>query len=237
MTEIVTRFAPQYISDFLKTATKGQVDYYLSQGEPQCLSGQFFVDGDFATKLFPGLRGVIVGQQVDTPEKAIEAAEKVRKAAMERDLEPFDEEAFGLGTEALDLQDQFEENLLRIEEIAHIGTMQDGNIAEPLERILETMEGDATGPYAAELAYLDDTLKDCEEAAEDIVQMMRDHGTVGFLIEVSVPKQTPNGKGSTSIHYRTRYTEIVYGATFQLACSKALAWAKAKNASFSAKAA
>ena len=234
MTEIVTRSAPQYITDFLKTATKGQVDYYLSQGEPQCLSGQFFVDGYFATKIFPCLRGVIVGQQVDTPEKAIEAAEKVRKAAMERDLEPFDEEAFGLGTEALDLQDQFEENLLRIEEIAHIGTMQDGTIAEPLERILETMEGEATGSYAAELAYLDDALKDCEEA-ENIVQMMRDHGTVGFLLEVSVPKQTPNGEGSASIHYHTRYTEIVYGATFQLACSKALAWAKAKNASFSAK--
>ena len=234
MTKITEQFAPQHVTDTLKTLNKDQVDWYLTRGEPQCLQGQFLVDGDFAIKLFPGLRGIIVGKEVKTAKQAIAAAQKVRDNALARSPQAFDETMAGLSTEANDLQVRFEENLLRVEDIAHVGTMQDGSIADPLERILDNLICDGkVGEYAKDLVFLNEDLAGAE--VEDIVSMMRDRGAVGFLIEVSVPEQTPRSDKSRDIHYHTRHTQIIYGSTYQVACEKALAWAEQRNASFSKK--
>ena len=234
MTKITEQFAPQHVTDTLKTLNKDQVDWYLTRGEPQCLQGQFLVDGNFTISLFPGLRGVIVGKAVETADQAIAAAQKVKDNALARSPEAFDEAAAGLSTEANDFQTRFEEHLLRVEDVAHVGTMQDGSIADPLERILDNLIFSCEiGEYAKELTFLSDYLTSSE--VDDIVSMMRDRGTVGFLIEVSVPEQTPRSDNSRDIHYHTRHTQIVYGSTYQVACEKALAWAEQKNASFSKK--
>ena len=148
-------------------------------------------------------------------------------------LEPFDEIAAGIDDEATDLQALFDEGLVRLENIIHVGTMQDGTLADPLEEFFEDL--DLEYPVAAldDLPMLKKAMEEDEEGElenEDYVQIMRDHGAAGFLIQASVPERTPNGNGAFSIHYGTRRTNVFYASTFAAACAKALAWAEEETA-------
>lgn len=182
-------FAPPIVSAFMREATKEQVNWYLAQSEPQCLSGTFMEEGEFVEKKFPGLRGVMVGKEVQTIDEAIAKAEEVKAKLLEGELEPFDEVAMGIDDEARDLQQAFDEGLVRLEAITHVGTMQDGSISEPLEEMLERFNLDYPVAAHDDLPFVRKALEDEEYEAEDedIIQIMRDHGAVGFLIEASVP--------------------------------------------------
>lgn len=223
MTQITTRFASPAVSAFLKKAEPGQQNWFLTRGDPQCLSGDFMEAGNFVTKLYPGLRGIIVGKAVDTPEEAIVNAAATKKRLLAEKCEPFDEAAAGVDDEALDLQERFDKGLLRLENIAHIGTMQDGSLAEPLREMIEHLE-DARASLIDDLPFLA-----AFDPEEDIIEILRDHGAVGFLIEASIPTRTRHDDRSASIHYHTRQTEIFYGSTFATACAKALAWAESET--------
>lgn len=225
MTASTSRFAPAVVTDYLKDAPKPQVDWYLGTGEPQCLEGQFLIRGDFVTKLFPGLRGIKVGDEVATIDEAIAKATEVRATIREREQEPFDLAAAGIDDEARDLQQDADEALMRIETIVHIGTMQDGHLADPLQEMLEDLEADGTDPVLDQLPFLRKILADIDCGVEDVVQEMRDRGTVGFLIQASVPGMTRRDDGSASIHYGIRTLRIFYGSTFGVACRAALDWA------------
>ena len=234
-----TDFAPPIVSAFLREATKEQVNWYLAQSEPQCLSGTFMEEGELVDKIFPGLRGVMVGKEVKTFDEAIAKAGEVKAKLLEGDLEPFDEVTMGIDDEARDLQRAFDEGLVRLEAIAHVGTMQDGSISEPLEEMLERF--DLEYPVAAldDLPFVRKALENEEYEAEieDIIQIMRDHGAVGFLIEASVPHRTPHGDGSASIHYGTRRTNVFYASTFAAAARKAIVWAAKETAKMESKSA
>lgn len=222
----MAQFAPRYISQNIQKLKPEQIEWYLTRGEPQAIEATRFTDGEIVSKFYPGLRGIVVGKECENPEEALAEATKAKEQMLKKDLEVFDEVEHGMDTEALELQSAFDEALVRIERIAHIGTMQDGSISEVLEGMIEDMDIDDSDnhriPEGLEfLANYDDVTR-----AEEIVEVLRDYGMVGFLIEASVPSRTYRDNGSASIHYGTRYTKILYGSTYSQACKRALAWAE-----------
>ena len=57
-----------------------------------------------------------------------------------------------------------------------------------------------------------------------MIDVLRDYGAAGFLIEASVADITPTGGGSYSVNYGSRRTNIFYASTYAKACEKAIAW-------------
>lgn len=227
MTQTNDRFAPPVVTAFLRTATEAQVNWYLSTGPAQCLVGSTFEGGRFENRYYPGLRGIVVGAAVGDAEKAIALAEEVRQRSLSRPQEPFDEIEAGIDDEARDLQDQFDACNLRLESIAHIGTMQDGSIADPLKEMLGDLEPGRRVAAMDDLPVLAAALTGGHcDSASDIVEQLQEYGAVGFLIEGSVPDRTFHEGGGATIHYGSRTTNIFYGSTFSAACRKALAWAE-----------
>lgn len=222
---ITNRTAPPSVSGVLKTLSKEEVNWYLAQGEPECIKLQMIRGNDFVTELLPGLRGIIVGEKVDNPEEAITAAARVKENLSSKKLKPIDEITLEIDDEAFSLQEQCDQAMMRLESIAHIGTMNEGSPSEPLEQMLDHII-DGNVDALETLSFLKEYEKSgrySSEDAEELCTMLRERGYAGFLVEASVPKQVKNGI-STSIHYNTRHTNIFYGATFRVAVEKALKW-------------
>jgi len=141
MTDIVTttRFASRPVIDFLRDTTPARRAGYLSRGKPQCLEVQYMAPEGFITRLHAGLRGVRIGDAVETPEEAIARANGYRADLLAGDLEHVDEQALGIDDEAVDLAQRFHETGARMERIVHIGSMLDdeaGPLAEALGDIV-----------------------------------------------------------------------------------------------------
>lgn len=228
-----SRFASATVSAFLASATKGQRAWYMSQGEPQCLTGCIVGEKGLTTVLYPGLRGIVVGPAVGTEKEAVAKASDAL-ANLKADpsvFEPFDEAAAGIDDEAVDLAAAFEEASLRLERIAHIGTMQDGSPSDVLKELVEDMDVDhpvsamTDLPHVVRIKLSDDEIDD-EALMDDFLMGCHDAGKMGFLVEASVPEMRPTGPSSFSVHYGTRRTDVFYASTFAHACRKALAWAE-----------
>lgn len=234
MTESGTvRQASYAVASYLSKAKPGQVSWYLSQSEPQAISVMQMIEGDFVNRIYPGLRGLVVGQPCGTVEEA-EAAAAAKLAELLSDpsaLEPFDVVAAEIDDEATDLSQAFDQASLRLESIAHIGTMQEGSPSDPLVEIVENLDVDHPVSALDDLPFLVPMLlqegrRRRDDLLEDFQMLCHDHGRQGFLIEASVPRMVPTGEGSFSVHYGTRHLDVFYGATFAVACRKALAWAE-----------
>ena len=231
MSDIPTSdFAPKNVQEFMRTASIGEIEWYLSRGEPQCIEGHFMEAGELVSRYYPGLRGVAVGEKVETPEEALDRATKAKQAMLQRKDQfiPFDEGERNLDSEGVDLQKIFEDNLIRLENIVHIGTMQEGSLADPLEQMIERFD-ESDVAVLSELPYLRRIVDDEDAEYDDIIQVMRDNGHVGFLVEASVPEQEKQPSGTVRILYGTRKTNVYYGSNFGQACKKAIAWAKREN--------
>lgn len=228
-----SRFAPATVSAFLASATKGQRAWYMAQGEPQCLTGCIVGEKGLTTVLYPGLRGIVVGPAAGTEKEAISKASDAL-TSLKADpsvFEPFDEAAAGIDDEAIDLAAAFDEASLRLERIAHIGTMQDGSPSDVLKELVEDMDVDhpvsamSDLPHVVRIKLSDDGI-DEEALMEDFLMGCHDAGKMGFLVEASVPEMRPTGPSSFSVHYGMRRTDVFYASTFAHACRKALAWAE-----------
>lgn len=274
MTEITSRFASITVGDFLKTATAGRRMWYIAQGKPQALQGNFLVEGNFETRIFPGLRGIRVGNAVKTAEEAISEATRVRDDLLARDdLEPFDEAELGVDDEAIDLAERFQDVGARIESILHIGGMSPDEGTEALRTFIEDLEADRPNALFDDIPWLQSFLepsksataqetdaenaqtgsaevsageearedddedpredeedeRSTEELIDDFLMRAHDHGTMGFVVEVSVPLYVPHGSGGgCSVHMSTRYLQQRYASTFRVACERGLDWAEKK---------
>lgn len=229
--DITTDLASPAVGRFLRTATPGQVNWYLTQGEPQALGVTARVDGDFVQRILPGLMGLAIGEHQPDAESAIAVARTRLDELLARphELEPFDIVAAEIDDEAIVLARAFDRASARIESIAHIGTMTDGFPSDVLTEIVEDMDLDHPASAFDDLPFMIELLKDPQdrrrgELMEDFVMMCHDHGKQGFLIVASVPEMKPSGPGSFSMHYGSRRTDVFYGSTYAVACRKALAW-------------
>lgn len=228
----------------LRDLTKDQRRTYMARGVPRALVGTYLlVEGDMfgetVTKIRPSLRGIIVGDEVASIDEAVVKAAEVRDRLMaEGLLADLDEIALGIDGEAVDLEARFQEAGVRIENIVHIGTMQDGTPSEALREMIGNIEEhdvralDAHLPFLARLHRLredEDGDMDEHEFADEFLESARDEGLSGFLVEVSVPHITPHAGGGWSIHGGIRSLAVRYGANYRQACERALEWAEAKN--------
>lgn len=228
-----SRFASPAVIAFLNAATKGQKSWYMAQGEPQCLTGCIVGKDGLRSVLYPGLRGIVVGPEAADERTALAAAAEAlsRIRADSATFEPFDESAHDIDDEAIDLAAAFEQASLRLERIAHIGTMQDGSPSDVLKELVEDMDVDHPVsamydlPHVVRIKLSDDDMDD-EAMMDDFLMGCHDTGAMGFLVEASVPEMRPTGPTSFSVHYGSRRTDVFYASTFAHACRKALAWAE-----------
>jgi hypothetical protein len=227
-----SRFASGNVAAFLRTATAGQKAWYMAQGEPQCLTGCILDDKGLKTVLYPGLRDIVVGQATSTEKEAVAKASEVldELKADAGIFEPFDEAAYGVDDEAIDLAAAFDEASVRLERIAHIGTMREGSPSDVLKELVEDMDVDHPVsamhdlPHVVRIKLSDEDMDD-EALMDDFLMGCHDAGAMGFLVEASVPEMRPNGPSSFSVHYGSRRTDVFYASTFAQACRKALEWA------------
>jgi hypothetical protein len=249
-----SRTASAAVGEFLRTATKPQKLWFMTRGEPTCLSLTVMDADGLKSVFYPSLRGITVGQTVASPEEAVAAAAKVKADIIATEtLEAVDEVELGIDDEALDLADLFDDNLVRIDQICHVGTMFEGSAAEPLERIIDDLMSYDKSSAFDDLPFLrkladslkpkaksDDEDADEEERPssgeilEDALMVLRDNGAVGFFVEASVPEISDVREGAYSVHYGMRRTDIHYASTYRRACLKALAWGKAELAAMEA---
>jgi hypothetical protein len=235
MTTTTSILASPAVSAYLNTASKERTSWYLTQGEPQALSMTVMTEAGLERRILPGLMGLVVGKPTATAEKAIAVAEGVRDGLLAdpSKLEPFDVVEAEIDDEAVDLSRAFSDASLRIEDIAHIGTMQDGSPSDVLVRLIEDMAQDLDHPASAltDIPFLASILIENEGridegVMDDVLMGLHDHGRQGFLISASVPEMKPTGENSFSVHYGTRRVDVFYGSTYAVACRKALAWAE-----------
>lgn len=259
-----SRTASTAVGAFLRTASKPQKMWFMTQGEPTCLTLAVMQDGGLKNVFYPSLRGIAMGQPVESPKLAVEKAAKVKADIIATEpMEAVDEAALGIDDEALDLADLFNEDLVRIDAVCHIATMYEGSAAEPLERILEdllsydkcaafedlpflrrlttpekakpTSDGDQDDAEDLDDAVDgDDERPSSDELVDDALMLLRDNGAMGFLIEATVPEISDVRGGAYSVHYGIRRTEIIYASTYRQACLKALDWGRAQIAAMQA---
>ena len=228
-------------SGFLRSAPKAQRIWWMTRGEPECLRLQTFGPEGLSVLLYPSLRGVGIGKPVATVEEAVAKAAAVKADLLAtEELEPVDEAALGIDDEATELATLLTEASVRIETIAHVGTMQEGSMSDPLAEIVDDLDGDHLVSALVDLPFLVPLLRSEErttsaEFREEFSMRMHDAGADGFLVQASVPTLSPHrdGKGA-SVHYGDRRTDVFYASTFRHACLKALAWGEAENAAMMA---
>lgn len=254
-----SRTASTAVGAFLRTASKPQKMWFMTQGEPTCLTLTVMQDGGLKNVFYPSLRGIAMGQPVESPKLAVEKAAKVKADIIATEpMEAVDEAALGIDDEALDLADLFNEDLVRIDAVCHIATMYEGSAAEPLERLLDDMLSYGECAAFEDLPFLrrlttpekakptsdedqndvgndeDDDRPSSDELVDDAMMLLRDNGAMGFLIEATVPEISDVRGGAYSVHYGIRRTEIIYASTYRQACLKALDWGRAQIAAMQA---
>lgn len=260
MTETTSRFASITVGNFLKEASGGRRMWFLAQGEPQALVGSFMTKDGFETRIFPGLRGVRVGDAVSTAQEAEAEAARVRADLLGRDdLEAFDEAEAGVDDEATDIAARFQESGARLDRIIHVGAMAPDDGCEDLRTLIEDLDPAYPDLLFKDIPWLAGFLRpeqkagadmseahedrgddedgeedeperrSVDELVDDFLMTAHDHGTMGFVVEVSVPKYVPHKDGAgCSIHMGTRYLQHRYASTFRVACDRALEWAEAR---------
>lgn len=235
MTTTTSILASPAVSAYLNVASKERTCWYLTQGEPQALTMTVMTEAGLERRILPGLMGLVVGKPTETAEEAVAIARGVRDGLLAdpSKLEPFDLVEAEIDDEAVDLARAFSDASLRIEEIAHIGTMQDGSPSDVLVRMVEDMAQDLDHPASAltDMPFLAAILVENkgsidEGVMDDVLMSLHDHGRQGFLISASVPEMKPTGPDSFSVHYGTRRVDVFYASTYAVACRKALAWAE-----------
>lgn len=236
--DVTTQLASPAVGRFLRTATRGQIDWYLSQGQPQALATTALVEGRFVERILPGLMGLAVGGPAADAQQAIsQARAELDRILSDPDaLEPFDIIQAEIDDEAISLARAFDQASARIESIAHIGTMTEGSPSDVLTELVEVMDLDHPVSAFDDLPFMVGLLEDPDERGrgelmEDFLMMCHDHGKQGFLIMASVPEMRPTGPKSFSVHYGTRRTDVFYGSTYAVACRKALAWVEKETES------
>jgi hypothetical protein len=241
MTKITTVApAPKNVQDFIRSATQGQRMGFLSKGEPQCISFQTFSpDKGLFTVLYPGLRGVIVGKGVETPEEAVAvAAQRLTEFSADPSLVEVDEIALGIDGEGHAFSQRFAEIGCRLEAIYHIGTMgMTDDMPETLADLVSDVEHELASKLLEDMpaikVAIDRTAAEAKESKEVpsplrdyFIETCHDEGYHGFVVTVSIPLHKPHADGrGASIHGGIRHLQSRYGANFRTACERALEWA------------
>lgn len=208
---ITTRTAGVAVSEFLKTATPEQRASYLIRGEPECFSGSYMGKDGLEQRLYPALRGVIVGKEAKNAEDAIAEARQMHAHLSTLATEPVDEAALGIDDEAINLSYRFESAGARLETILHIGTMNDispaDTLAEAIEDIvLDIVEGRKARREEAPLLAVADHEAGAEQTSR-IPQVAKDLPLFVHLADTLFP---PEGeKPATRPHRSEIFDEFL----------------------------
>lgn len=231
---ITVKPAPKPVQDFIRNATPPQRMGFLGKGNPECIEVQIMGGSDIKTAYFPGLRGVLVGKEVDTPEAAIAAAQDRLSEFLSEKQESVDEAALGIDTEGYDISLRFNSIGCRLENIIHIGAMTTRHeITDDLEDLIQDFCHSEKSAIFDDLPLLRSLVDDHKAGGPDPVaffaEACHEAGEYGFIVVVSMPEHRPHpDRRGATVHSGVSHVEYRYASTFQVACDRAAEWAEAE---------
>ncbi len=214
--------AKENVNAFMRSAPTPQRLWYLTRGEPACMTMDLIdlEKGEFYTKHYPSLRGIIVGEEQKTPELCIEKAAEKKADMLKNDLEPVNEIDLDISGEDIELHQIALREDFSITNILHIGTMANEHRqmynSEDFYENIDWSDLEETLPFLADCKNMTP-----QNDEDDFWSFLREKGALGFILEVAI---TDYSDGRQEIMAKN-----VYGGTYAKAVQRAAEWAEAQH--------